>query len=120
VERGEFRDDLFYRLKVVSIFAPALRDRREDIPLLVHHFLEQTQATHGKRSDGLTRNAVELLQRYTWPGNVRELRNVVEGMVVMARGAKPLDVDAVPPHVRARTQPEVSEMRSAVGTSMAE
>lgn len=120
VDRGEFRSDLYYRLKVVSIFVPALRDRREDIPLLVHHFLEQTQGAHGKRVDGITRGAVELLQRYDWPGNVRELRNIVEGMVVMARGEKPLDVDAVPPHVRTGTQPEVSEMRISVGTSMDE
>ena len=120
VERGEFRSDLYYRLKVVSIFVPALRDRREDIPLLVHHFLQQTCATHGKAVDGITRSAVELLQRYDWPGNVRELRNIVEGMVVMARGAKALDVDSVPPHVRASTQPEVSEMRIPVGITMEE
>lgn len=120
VREGTFRDDLYYRLRVVTIEAPALRDRREDIPLLVDHFVRQACRDNGKDVPGTTRNALDLLMRYEWPGNVRELRNIVEGMVIMAREGRPLDAADVPGHVRQSTAPEVSEIRIPTGTPMAE
>jgi transcriptional regulator with PAS, ATPase and Fis domain len=120
VEEKRFRDDLYYRLRVVTIEIPALRQRREDIPLLVDYFVRQACEAHGKKLDGITRNAVDLLMRYDWPGNARELRNIVEGMVIMTRSGRLLDVGEVPEHVRRSTTPEVREMRIPTGTSMAE
>lgn len=120
VEAGTFRDDLFYRLKVVAINMPALRDRREDIPLLVDAFIQDAQSRQNKKVDGITRNAMDVLLRYDWPGNVRELRNLVEGMVVMARSPRPLDANDIPGYVRQRTAPAVGEMRIPTGTSMQE
>ncbi|HOE65664.1 MAG TPA: sigma-54 dependent transcriptional regulator [Candidatus Hydrogenedentes bacterium] len=119
VEDGSFRDDLYYRLRVVALTMPALRQRREDVPLLVDHFLRQAAETNGKRLDGITRNAVDVLTRYDWPGNVRELKNTIEGMVVMSRGGKPLDVDDIPEHLRHKATPDVGEIRIPAGGSMA-
>ena len=120
VAEGAFRDDLYYRLRVVIVDMPALRHRREDIPLLVDHFLQLACKTHGKTVDGITRSAVDVLMRYDWPGNVRELRNIMEGMVIMARHGKLLDVSDVPEHVRRSTVPEVSEIRIPTGVAMSE
>ncbi|MGE5362319.1 MAG: sigma-54-dependent transcriptional regulator [Bacteroidales bacterium] len=83
VEEGHFREDLYYRLNVIPIPLPPLRDRREDIPLLVEHFLELLGAEMSKRVDKVSPDAMRLLMAHCWPGNVRELRNVIErGMVV--------------------------------------
>jgi DNA-binding NtrC family response regulator len=120
VATGVFRDDLYYRLRVVIIDMPALRGRREDIPLLVNHFLGVACEANGKTIDGITRSAVDVLMRYDWPGNVRELRNIIEGMVIMARHGKLLDVSDVPEHVRRSTVPEVSEIRIPAGVRMSE
>jgi DNA-binding NtrC family response regulator len=83
VTDGDFREDLFYRLNVIPIALPPLRDRREDIPLLVEHFLELLGAEMSKHIDSVSPEAMRLLLAHCWPGNVRELRNVIErGMVV--------------------------------------
>ncbi len=118
VAAGRFRDDLYYRLRVVVIEMPALRERREDVPLLVQHFLREICETNGKRIDGITRGAMDVLCRYDWPGNVRELRNIIEGMVIMARNRDSLDVDDVPEHIRRSTAPEISEIRIPTGVTM--
>ena len=118
VESSAFREDLYFRLRGVTIEAPALRARREDIPLLVDHFVREACQANNKSVDGVTRNAMDLLARYDWPGNVEELKNIVEGMVVMARSGRPLDVNDVPDHLRRRTTPEVSEIRIPTGTTM--
>lgn len=120
VEEGRFRNDLYYRLRVVTIEAPALRHRREDIPLLVDHFVRNARRDHGKSIAGITRNAVDLLMRYDWPGNVRELRNIIEGMVIMARNGHTLGAEDVPDHIRRSTAPEVNEMRIPTGATMSE
>jgi DNA-binding NtrC family response regulator len=120
VADGSFRDDLYYRLNVVNIEMPTLRNRREDIPLLVNHFLGLACESNGKTIDGITRSAVDVLMRYDWPGNVRELRNIIEGMVIMARHGKLLDVSDVPEHLRRSTVPEVSEIRIPTGVRMSE
>jgi len=118
VERGEFRDDLYYRLRVVVIEIPALRERREDVPLLVQHFIHEASEANQKRIEGITRGAMDVLGRYDWPGNVRELRNIIEGMVTMARKGHTLDVDDIPQHIRRDTAPEVSEIRIPTGVTM--
>ena len=83
---GRFREDLYYRLNVVPVEVPPLRERREDIPLLARHFLKGFCAEYGKKEKGLSPDAMELFLHHPWPGNVRELRNVVERLVIMVPG----------------------------------
>ena len=99
VEDGRFREDLFYRLHVITVELPPLRDRRDDIPLLVQHFLEKYGEENNKRSLEITAEALDLLLDYDWPGNVRELENVIERAVVLSTGPR-IDADLVPEHVR--------------------
>jgi len=84
VEKGSFRQDLYYRLSVFPIFLPPLRERKDDIPLLANHYLTQFCDKTGKRIEGFTKEAMEALVSYEWPGNVRQLRNFVEHLVIMA------------------------------------
>jgi DNA-binding NtrC family response regulator len=86
VRDGTFREDLYYRLAVIPIRLPALRERREDIPLLARHFLERAAVPLGKRLDGFSDEAMAWLLAHRWPGNVRELENVVERAAILARG----------------------------------
>jgi two-component system response regulator HydG len=86
VKDSRFREDLYYRLNVVTIHLPALRERREDIPLLTAHFLKHFGTAHGKADLVIDPALMEFLEGFSWPGNVRQLRNVVENMVVLARG----------------------------------
>jgi two-component system, NtrC family, response regulator AtoC len=86
VADGTFREDLFYRLNVIPIHLPPLRDRLEDMPLLVEHFLEQLGAEMNRRVDEVASDAMAVLMSHTWPGNVRELRNVLERAMVVASG----------------------------------
>jgi two-component system nitrogen regulation response regulator NtrX len=83
ISKGNFREDLFYRLNVIPFFVPPLRERKEDIPLFARHFLKELAAIYGRRPREITDDAVEVLMRYSWPGNVRELRNVIERIVIM-------------------------------------
>ena len=99
VKEGKFRDDLFYRLSVVAVDLPPLRERREDIPLLVRAFLDEFSRESGKQVHELTPEALNLLLAYDWPGNVRELRNAIEQMVVLARTER-LTTRDVPLQVR--------------------
>ena len=98
MEDGRFREDLYYRLHVITVQLPPLRDRRDDIPLLVQHFLEKYGEENQKKLD-LTPEALDLLMEYDWPGNVRELENVIERAVVLSTGVR-IDADLVPEHVR--------------------
>jgi DNA-binding NtrC family response regulator len=86
VALGEFRDDLYYRLNILSIYLPPLRERREDVPLLVRRFVRELSATHDRPFRGITAEAMRHLVEAPWPGNVRQLRNLVESMVVLAPG----------------------------------
>jgi DNA-binding NtrC family response regulator len=88
VAMGEFRDDLFYRLNVLAIYLPPLRERREDIPLLVKRFVREFAAQHDRPFPGITVEAMQRLMQAHWPGNVRQLRNLVESMVVLAPGTE--------------------------------
>lgn len=84
LEEGSFREDLFYRLNVFPIFLPALRERRDDIPQLAYHFLRLFCRKTGKRIEGFSDEALEMLVNYDWPGNVRQLKNVIERLAIMA------------------------------------
>ena len=83
ISKGNFREDLFYRLNVIPFFVPPLRERKEDVPLLARHFLKEFATAYGRRSRDITDEAIQNLMRYSWPGNVRELRNVIERIVIM-------------------------------------
>ena len=86
VARGDFRDDLFYRLNVLSIYLPPLRERRDDVPLLIKRFVREFTMQHDRTFPGIAADAMELLVDAPWPGNVRQLRNLIESMVVLAPG----------------------------------
>jgi len=85
VKEGTFREDLFYRLKVVTMSLPPLRERKEDLSLLINHFIDKFAAENGKNIQGLTAQARDVLLKYDYPGNVRELVNIIERAVVIAR-----------------------------------
>ncbi|MCF8062843.1 MAG: sigma-54 dependent transcriptional regulator, partial [Deltaproteobacteria bacterium] len=95
VEEGSFREDLYYRLKVIPVSLPPLRDRRSDIPLLAHHFLENIAKTKRKKVMSLTKDVMKALVNYDWPGNVRELENIIERMVILAEGEN-ITMDDIP------------------------
>jgi DNA-binding NtrC family response regulator len=99
VADGKFREDLYYRLYVVVIHLPALRERTGDIPLLLKHYLDVFNQENGRAIDGFSPDALDLLTAYRWPGNVRELRNVVEQMVVLSRSQR-IGVRDLPAHIR--------------------
>jgi len=101
VREGRFREDLYHRLNVISIHMPPLRERKEDIPLLIDRFLEQFCRENGKPPRGFTHGAMKALMDYDWPGNVRELENVVERAVVLSTH-EALDIDLLPESVRTR------------------
>ncbi len=109
VAAGTFREDLFYRLNVVRIDMPALRERREDIPLLASHFLRKYAQENDKPLQGFTSEAMDLLTGYEWPGNVRQLQNVVERCVVLA-STDLIGVDDLPAELR----DEDTQYKSAV------
>ena len=95
VKAGTFREDLYYRLNVFPITSPPLRERKEDIPVLVSHFLEKFSLKIGKQLDKVSQNAMEALQAYHWPGNVRELENMIERGVILAQGSA-LELENIP------------------------
>ena len=99
IARGNFREDLFYRLNVIPFLVPPLREHKEDVPLLARHFLKEFAAAYGRRPREITDEAVDTLLRYTWPGNVRELRNVIERLVIMNPTASRFERKHLPPLV---------------------
>jgi two-component system nitrogen regulation response regulator NtrX len=99
ISKGNFREDLFYRLNVVPFHVPPLRERREDIPQLALHFLKEFSSAYSRRARELSDDAIDTLMRYSWPGNVRELRNVIERMVIMNPAVIKLDRKHLPPLV---------------------
>jgi two-component system nitrogen regulation response regulator NtrX len=99
ISRGNFREDLFYRLNVVPFYVPPLRERKEDIPTLARYFLKEISNAYGRRNREITDDAIETLMRYSWPGNVRELRNVIERVVIMNPTVNKLDRKHLPPLV---------------------
>jgi two-component system, NtrC family, nitrogen regulation response regulator NtrX len=83
IAKGNFREDLFYRLNVVPFVVPPLRERKEDIPLFARHFMKEFASAYGRRPREIADDAIDALMRYAWPGNIRELRNVMERIVIM-------------------------------------
>ncbi len=102
IKEGKFREDLYFRLNVVSIKLPLLRERCEDIPLLIDTFLHEFSQVHNKKILQLSPDARKILYKYAWPGNVRELRNCIESMVVVSAKTI-LDIDDIPDHIFQRT-----------------
>jgi two-component system, NtrC family, response regulator AtoC len=110
---GRFREDLYYRLAVVPIALPPLRERHEDIPALVHHFIEKYDRRLGKKVEGIEPEALELLTAYAWPGNIRELENLMERSVLFADGPR-IEASALPDSLRERG-PQPAPPIAAVG-----
>ena len=104
IERGNFREDLFYRLNVIPFFVPPLRDRREDIALLADHFLREFTTAYGRKPKELTPEAYSCLSEYHWPGNVRELKNLIERIVILNPQVR-IDSRHIPLHAT-RRQPD--------------
>jgi DNA-binding NtrC family response regulator len=108
IRRGAFREDLFYRLNVVAIAMPALRDRREDIPLLAAHFLQKHAKTSARRITLIAPEALSCLIAYDWPGNVRELENAIERAIVLGTTEQILPDDLPESIVESRIEPSAS------------
>jgi transcriptional regulator with GAF, ATPase, and Fis domain len=104
IEENRFREDLFYRLNVFPITMPPLRARRDDVPLLVHHFLDIATQERGSRVDSISDAAMECLVAYDWPGNIRELENTVERLAILASGSE-IVVDDLPDPLRGAAPP---------------
>ena len=110
VEEGRFRSDLYYRLNVLSIYLPPLRERQGDIPLLVRRFVSEFSARHDRPFQGIAADAMRILMEYSWPGNVRQLRNLIESMVVLAPGREITAAD-IPREVREGSAPTLLPVR---------
>ena len=123
VEAGNFREDLFYRLNVIGVHVPALRDRKEDIPLLADHFVQRFAEKNRKALKGITPQAMDILIHYSWPGNVRELENAMERAVILATGEY-LTEKELPRNLTAESSSEaaisVSSSSSLAGLSLDE
>jgi len=100
IEKGAFREDLFFRLNVVNISVPPLRERKDDIPVLAAAFLREVAAENGKQIEGIHEKVYSRLYAYDWPGNIRELRNCIESAVVMCRKTL-ITIDDLPPSLQA-------------------
>jgi len=116
IEKGTFREDLFYRLNVVPIVVPTLRDRREDIPLLVKHFLRVHAEEQGLKLKQVSPEAMDVFMQYEWPGNIRELRNLIERLMIMVPGPV---IEAAHASVALQVRPQMSAAQSAVGAQPA-
>jgi two-component system nitrogen regulation response regulator NtrX len=117
VEQGEFREDLYYRLNVVPLAVVPLRQRREDIPELIRHFMDRAADVAGLPSRRINDDALATLQAYDWPGNVRQLRNVIDWILIMAPGGpdEPVGADMLPPDIGAISP---SFVRGEAGSEM--
>ncbi len=113
IQNGNFREDLFYRLNVIPIVVPPLRERREDIPVLVRHFIGEYARANGMKPKTILPEAMQILMHYHWPGNVRELRNIVERMMIMVR-KESIGTDEIPPAIRG--EPARARLTSYAGS----
>jgi two-component system response regulator HydG len=122
VAEGRFREDLYYRLNVIAVNVPPLRDRRDDVPLLVDHFLSRFRDKNQKSVTGCTRAALDALTAHHWPGNVRELENAIERAVVLTK-SNVIDLDDLPHEVRGAPTPGLlgsSALTFEIGTPLEE
>ena len=116
IDKGTFREDLFYRLNVVPIVVPTLRDRREDIPLLVKHFLRVHAEEQGLKLKQVSPEAMDVFMQYEWPGNIRQLRNLIERLMIMVPGPV---IEAAHASVALQVRPQMSAAQSAAGVQPA-
>jgi transcriptional regulator with PAS, ATPase and Fis domain len=123
VEEGSFRADLYYRLNVLTIYLPPLRERPEDIPLLVRKFVREFSQAHGREFKGISAEAMQILAGYSWPGNVRELRNTMERAVIVCESSV-IETKHLPPgfgHAPARSAAlDPNALHLGVGTTVEE
>jgi DNA-binding NtrC family response regulator len=117
IESGDFREDLYYRLNVVNIHIPPLRERKEDIPLLMSAFVKEIAEQNGRSIEAVEPKARMVLYNYSWPGNVRELRNCIESAVVMSK-SNIITVDDLPPHIHNESDQEF--LRINTGSTLAD
>jgi two-component system response regulator HydG len=117
VAEKNFREDLYFRINGMAIHIPPLRERREDIPLLIHFFMRQAAEKYTKEIEGLTPEAQQALMSYSWPGNVRQLRNIIERMVVLTSTNK-IGVETLPPEIRPAGGDVTGGMNNLVGISI--
>ena len=108
VSKGEFREDLYYRLNVLNIEIPPLRERKEDIPLLTTSFINMAASENGKEISSISDEVMNIFLSYNWPGNIRELRNCIERMVVLSR-EKTLNIGNIPPNIIKHVSPELAK-----------
>ena len=99
IKEGKFREDLYYRLNVIPIHLPDLRDRKSDIPLLIDHFLRKYSKESNGNIKGITKKALSIFMRYNWPGNIRELKNIIKRIIVLSDGDI-IDVDDIPEYMK--------------------
>jgi len=104
VKKGSFREDLFFRLSVIPIFVPPLRERKEDIPLLANHLLQRLCDTHARSIPGISSPAFKILMDYSWPGNVRELENAIEYALHLTDEGTPISPQQLPPKITGKTE----------------
>jgi len=112
IEKGSFREDLYFRLAVIPVYVPPLRERREDVPLLVRHFVDLFSRENNFRPKKVTPAAMEVLQRYRWKGNIRELRNAAERLIIMT-ASDVIDVADIPESIRVDAPGRVPDNESA-------
>ncbi len=119
VEEKKFREDLYYRINGAAFFLPPLRERREDIPLLVHHFMNQAAEKYDKKIAGIKPELNQVMMTYPWPGNVRQLKNVIENMVVLSSDEHELGTELLPPEMKSKAAEAVGgQIINLVGISM--
>ncbi len=104
VKNGSFREDLFFRLSVIPVFIPPLRERKEDIPILTNHLLQRLCDIHGRAVPGISSEALKMLMDYSWPGNVRELENAIEYALHLTDEGHPIITEQLPPKISGKTQ----------------
>ena len=119
VDEKKFREDLYFRIKGATIVIPPLRERREDIPLLIHFFTQNAAERYGKTIEGITPETQQMLMAFPWKGNVRELKNVIENMVVLSDGPK-LSVTSLPSDMKPATVDVSGGMTNLVGISLSQ
>ncbi|MEJ2083172.1 MAG: sigma-54 dependent transcriptional regulator [Acidobacteriota bacterium] len=119
IEAGELREDLFFRLSVFTIELPPLKDRKGDIPALVHYFISLFNQRHGTSVEGISEEVEGLLNTYLWPGNVRELRNVIERATVLAKEGW-IEFSHLPPFLKQSNDREDMQVVVSAGTPLAE
>jgi transcriptional regulator with PAS, ATPase and Fis domain len=116
IEDGRLRADLYYRLNVLPVALPPLRERSDDVPLLIQHFIGEFNRKHNLRIEGITDEAAALMKAYSWPGNVRELRNVIERSAVLAK-TEWIEEGNLPPYIRNGSSTNPQKLVFAVGAT---